>query len=437
MRAEGSNKFGRTTSHLGDHAGAISVDFLEAVEDLFGASWLKKNKGHRLQMLWGRMDAMATCELYAFGKAIRNLQPRHQRWLESTARKIKINTIDTHGLIFEILVCGYTNGYFGAEIFPAKDSEPGIDLRIKFPDNFTYAISVKNHDISIHEKDFHELSEILRVFFAERLKILGLNGRIFISCEDYMKKEDFFLCMEFLKSDFKEGFYQLIVGRLNIVYRNLVKEDKDFAKTFISNSVIIKCAHHPNEQRNFVAKLKLAGENMKKHVAPDPNRFRLLRMRVHASADIAALGDSAQRMFDESYDCGFDGVMLSQSSGVRTGDGNSRIHTVMRFAIRVQMPLLELVGTHMLKSEIGIGSMGTEPIETIFNVNGEILKISGGSYIYQKTDYYYMMSMDGNGYFGNLQSPASGVNFHSVFEFNGIETAIMAIKPSSEDVLIV
>ncbi|MEI6002262.1 hypothetical protein H3V53_35610 [Paraburkholderia bengalensis] len=437
------SKFNRTTAHLGEHAGAFADACFQAVEDLFEGAWLRKDKGHRLQTLWARRDILATNELYALGKAIRNLQPKHAKWLESTARRLKKNPADSHGLITEILVCGSTRGHGGAEVYPSKKDEPGVDLVVRFPSSFKYVMSVKNHDISIHEKAFQKLAEGLKEAFVSKLKKLGENGKLYVVCDDYMSADEFTMCIDFVRGSLRDdGAYVLIPNRLTVFYAKLVNEpDREFAKTMTSSAVLIHCGEHPNEQLNFKDKLRKAAENMQKHVARSDTCFRLLRMRVHASADIIALEKAAQDMLDANTDCGLDGVLLTQSTGAREkATNNTIIYTVVRFAGRTDHAGLvaSVQRGERLSYEFGVGSIGQTPAETFFSIgNHGPTALPRGRYVYQKTDYYYLMKRDANGLYGNLESPASGVHFHAVAELNGTEVAIQAISPASEDVLIV
>ncbi len=438
-----TGKFNRATTHLGDHAGAFADECFQAVEDLFEGAWLRKDKGHRLQTLWARRDHLATNELYALGKAIRNLQPKHEKWLESTARRLKKNPADSHGLITEILVCGSTRGHGGAEVYPSKKGEPGVDLVVRFPSGFKYVMSVKNHDISIHEKAFQKLADRLNEVFVGKLKTLGENGKLYVVCEDYMTADDFAMCEAFVRDRLRDdGEYPLIPNRLTVLYAKLIKEtDREFARTMTSSAVLIHCGQHPNEQLNFKDKLSKAAQNMQKHVARSDTCFRLLRMRVHASADIIALEKAAQDMLDADADCGLDGVLFTQSTAARERTtNNTAIYTVVRFAGRADHA--GLVGSaqrgERLSYEFGVGSIGQTPVETFFSIgNLEPTALPRDRYVYQKTDYYYLMKRDAQGLYGNLESPASGIHFHAVAELNGTEVAIQAISPSSEDVLIV
>lgn len=436
----GSNKFNRATEHLGEHAGAFAEDCIQAVEDIFEGAWLRKNNGHRLQMLWARRDRLATSELYALGKAIRKLQPKHSMWLDSTARSLKKNVFDSHGLITEILVCGSISGKGNAVVFPSKKSEPGIDLSVRFSDGFCYVISVKNHDISVHEKAFQRYADCLRETFNLKLRELGTNGKLVVMSDDYINQQDFGLCSDFLRNHLvAEGLHEIIPGKLALSYTKMRKEERDFAKTFTSSAVIICCGQHPNEQLNFRNKLLRAADNMKKHAPMKANRFRLLKMRVHASADILGLEKAAQELIDADSDCGLDGVLLTQSSVVRSGD-RSQIHTVLRYAFRLDHPGYVNAVTHgnILGVEFGIGSVGNETIETqLTNGEGLLITMPRDRYIYQRTDYYFLMKKDANGFSGNIESPASGVHYHAVMEMDDTEFVLQAISPVSEDVLIV
>lgn len=180
---------------------------------------------------------------------------------------------------------------------------------------------------------------------------------------------------------------------------------------------------------------------MQRHVSPSPDRFRLLQMRVHASADILALESAAQEMLDAPSDCGLDGVWLTQSIGVREAETDkTTIHTVLRAAMRGNHAgqIKAAQQGERVSYEFGIGSMGTTPVTSSFSSgDGVSLAMPPDFYLYQKTDFYYLMQPSASGLQGNLQSPASGVHYHQVAEIDGREIVFKAHSPEAEDVLIV
>jgi hypothetical protein len=134
-------------------------------------------------------------------------------------------------------------------------------------------------------------------------------------------------------------------------------------------------------------------------------------------------------------------VILTQTTGVRDqADNNTMIHTVFRFAARSdhQGWIASAKRGEKLHYEFGIGSVGSAPIDTIFIIDDERkMTLSRDRYVYQKMDYYYLAKRDALGFYGDLESPASGVHFHLVADFNGSEVEFQSISPESEDVLIV
>lgn len=82
-------RYGRETSALDAGQPGTCDSFLKYVENLFGDVWLKSNDAHRLQDLWQRKDHLATCELFALGRAISVLDKLHGDWLRTTSNKIK------------------------------------------------------------------------------------------------------------------------------------------------------------------------------------------------------------------------------------------------------------------------------------------------------------------------------------------------------------
>lgn len=56
-----NNKFNRAIEHLINTGSPEEViNAIQAVEDLFSLAWLSKEEGHRLQILWSRLDSLST-----------------------------------------------------------------------------------------------------------------------------------------------------------------------------------------------------------------------------------------------------------------------------------------------------------------------------------------------------------------------------------------
>lgn len=393
-----------------------------------------------MQILWARRDRLATNELYALGKAIKRLQPMHQQWLVSTAETLKKDPATSHGYITEILTCGSTQGVGGAEVRPAKKGKPGYDFSIWYPSGFRFLVSVKNHDISVHEKAFVEACDQLRSALIERLAMLGKNGRLVVQCADFMTPEIFLACQNYIKVTLREtGQSSLLDGRLTLTFSELLnKAGREFAPTKTSNLLIVWGKHHHNEQPNFRSKLKAAADNMKKHVPRSDDYARMLFMRVHFTADIEALESIAKEMIEAQWDCGFDFIALTQSAGARTAEGRSCIHTVACFAGSSDHQGLMNAAKRgdRFVYELGIGTAGKKRLKSHLMMDGDILEHPAPScYEYQQGDFYYIVAV--NGERADIGSPATGIRTHAVANFNGREVVFSTNSPDSENVLIV
>jgi hypothetical protein len=433
----------RQIAHLSDAKDPTAEDSLRAVEALFDGHWLRKARGrHRLQRLWTRSDHIASSELYALGRAIKRLQPKHHQWLQSTAKTLKKSADTSHGLITEILTCGSTRGVGNAEVHPSKQGQPAVDFSVRYPSGFKYLVSVKNHDISIHEKSFSAACDELREEFIERLGILGKNGRLVINCEVPMTPEIFSICRDHIRGRLRDtGETWLLEDKLLLIFYEFQKENgEDFAKSMTSNVLIVWCRQHPNEQLNFQDKLKQAARNMKTHVRRSDEYARLLLMRVHVTADINMMEAQAKEMLDAEWDCGFDLVMLTQSTGVRNRDGDTSIYTTVRFAGSSDHQGLAQAAMRgeRLVYEHGIGSVGTERVASRMKFGADQpLDLSTGRYEYQRGDFYYVAKEDERALHASMNSPAHGVHIHSVAHIGGQEIIFSGAYPDTDEVLII
>jgi len=431
------NNFKRRVDHLPEDA----IACLQKVEDLFGASWLKEDGNHLLQILWLRRDPLSTNELYVLGNAIKKLQPTHKDWLASIAEDIKRDAATANGFIFEIIVCGAIEGTNGAKLKPSPKNKPGVDLTLRFPDGFQYEISVKNHGISKHETEFQSRSKSLDEIFQAGLKAAGKNGRLFVSCEDHMTEEDFQRCTEVLQNTrLSTGKYDVDGSRLGMIFREFSNEPgKTFSRNFTSHLCIVSSPQHRNDRLNFRDKLSIASGNMRKHLTRTPKNFLLLRMRLHANADIIGLKNLAQEMIDHDENCGFDGVILTQATVVK-GDGRTAIHTVFQAAMNGQRDSLIQAGMagNRLNVGLGLGTIGQTPTHVQLDVgNGKPMRMDPSNYFYQRGDFYYLMKEESGVFTGEMESPASGIHTHCVWKNAGGEVLMKGISPPTEELLLI
>lgn len=432
-----NNDFKRSAHHLDP---AKSKVYLRDVADLFGEKWLGENDGHRLQILWSRKDHLATTELFGLGLAINKLKGKHKNWLTGLANNIKRQPANAHGFLAELIVCSLFVSD-DAVVRPAKKNSPGYDLEIEFEGGFKHLYSIKNHDISLHERKYQLRCAELKAAFSNRMQELKVHGALRIISDRYLEDAAFDRIIDFVSVHLKEKkTYTYLGGAMQIYFVELDAQGSPFATSHFSSEVIVISPIHRNELKNQIDRLRKAVENIAKHVPESENYFRWLWMRVHSSADVAALKKAAVEFFKDESSKGLDGVILIQPSVVRNGD-SSQVHTVFDIAARTDhqgFARSVMRGKMPTKLEFPVGSFGQTPPEVVLQTPMGSIKVSSGQYFFQRTDYYVKANKTPDGWLGEMKSPAAGVQFHSVVEFGDQHDVILqGLYPDSEELLFI
>lgn len=433
-----STTFKRSTYHLDKENSKKSEEYFQDIENLFGKDWLCRDEGHRLQILWSRKDHLATTELFGLGFAINKLKDRHRNWLIGLANNIKKQPTNAHGFLAELIVCSLFLSD-DAVVRPAKKNSPGYDLEIEFDGGFKYLYSIKNHDISQHEKEFQIKCSEIKSAFSNRMQKIKTHGALRIFSEKSLSEEEFDRIIHFVKNHLKKKQqYSYLNGAVKIFFVELDEIESPFATNHFSSEVIVIGRHHRNEKKNQIDRLIKAVENMRKHIPESEEHFRWLWMRVHSSADLPSLKNTAEKLLTSDKRVGFDGVIFIQPSVVRNGD-SSQIHTVFDFAARTDHQGLAksaMRGKLFMKLEFPVGSFSQTAPELILQTAKGPIEISNENYVYQRTDYYVKARVTSDGWIGGMNSPASGVQFHSVVELENQSNFIFqGLYPESEELL--
>ncbi|EKF7065787.1 hypothetical protein OZ487_004974, partial [Escherichia coli] len=175
------NKYMRAIDHLVTNICSEDeiVSLLKCIEDYFGYDWLKEKGKHKLQILWQRRDTLSTNELFAIGKAIKSLKLEHEVWLKKTITNIKKQPDGAHGYITEIILAASITAD-KSKTTPAPANKPGFDVSLSGDNGKKILISVKNHDISKHYKDFLKYSESIREKFISIINTLNISARLVV-----------------------------------------------------------------------------------------------------------------------------------------------------------------------------------------------------------------------------------------------------------------
>lgn len=440
MTAKGANIFGRLMGHLDQGDLAKSEKPLALVEDLFGEEWLSTNGGHRLQKLWIRKDMLSSTELFALGRAIEILTPDHSLWLRRVAKDIIRQPKNAHGYLAEIIVCASLSAPDGI-VLPASKGNKGFDLTLTMPSQFKYQVSIKNHDLSEHERVFREKCTALKTAFQKKMNELRIHGALRIASDQFIEPASLDTLVAWVSKKMEApGSYECQGGTVRVFFSELQStEERPLAGSFFSSDLMVISGFHRNELANQKSRILKAAENLKKHVSPSSNSCRFVWMRVHSSADVGLISGVVKELLAQevSGDIGFDGFIIAQPSIVRD-NGSSRVNTV--FSI-IEGPHVGLQASRKLGEKISIevlvGSLSSEPSRVLLQVDGRNIELSPHQYIYQDSDFYVLSKMENGAATGDISSPASGVRNHSVIDIDGQEIGLTGrLTPRAEELLV-
>lgn len=418
------NKFKRSLIHLQDkNTHEFIIEAIQAVENLFSEIWLKEMSGHRLQILWGRRDSLATTELFFLGKAILKLSTDNRRWLESTARDIKKDAASSHGLITEIITIGALSTD-GGLIKPCPQSNPIYDYEIEFETGYKHKVSIKNFDITIHEKAFQKRSEIIRKTFKNFLERSRSSGRMHVLLEHHILTDDLMLeiCCRIVFSFKEHGNYPGKNNSYHLFYYP-INDFESEALHPVSDIVQITARQHYNENRNITDKIDKANKQLLSD-PQNPKEIKQLIIRLGASADFDIICRHIDKISDDWEFRGFDFIQVYQPQVVDDIKCNkSSICTSVYFGDKLFYPdsssmVEKIKNTRIVKMEFAAGSISFKSIPMSFENNGIPTGLTLNSfYNFQQGDVYLKSKlMEGARYEGTMSRVYPGVVTHLVIK---------------------
>lgn len=245
-------------------------------------------------MLWNRRDALATNELFTFGRSLIAAEKASANWLKSQIKLVRgKDENNQRGAIFEILAVGYLESH--QTVRPASANQPGYDLDVENSKGALYRVSLKRYSQSKHERLFRKKSQVAESKFLDALNISRANALLYIEANDYPNESDWQnLYAEIYKitSEFRGSKTIVeIGGRWLVGLQPLTPErEEKFDDNEVSYSFVCVSPYHKNEQKNFNSKLESAVHNLDCHVSRDSSRqpIIVILLPVSASAHVLA-----------------------------------------------------------------------------------------------------------------------------------------------------
>jgi hypothetical protein len=390
---------------------------LTAVEQSFGLDWLAVSNGmHKLQRLWQRSDSLATIELVTLGDAIALVKSIDPVWMSDRIEDIKRSNATSHGHLFEVLGIAML-ARAGMQVRPTRGNLAGVDAVVSFTDGFEVRLSMKNHDISDHERFFREQSLKTRISVQKSLRGKSTSAQVLIEALECLTEPDWIRVENFINATSAVTSHpykrEAIPQKVAVGISTLAPQAgmPVLAETHFSDTFIAISKHHKNEQKNFLDKVYKATANLRKHATRSEHTANVVFMRLHPTASLNDIQTYASELLNDSEsDPGVDAFLLYQPSVTRR-DGLSSVTHHLRFINSSRY----LVAGHQFKLAALIGLVSSESSRNeLHSSNGSALVLDG-KYIYQIGDHYYRAQATATGFSANLSAIAPGILAHAVF----------------------
>lgn len=352
----------------------------ESIARLFNAKWLDQQGEHRLQILWRRKDRLAQLELFALAHAIDSLAPDHQDWLSVCAKTIRKQPQGAHGHIFEMLMIGALVAG-GGRVAPMPSRHAGHDVEVTLGDGHVLRVSIKNHDVSMHEAQFRQGCRRLKEHVEPRVRGSGGAWRVFAGGVKYFDSNAFKSLEKLLsQTPMQPAHLRSRDGHLGVSISPLGFPDVLAG----SYQLIVRSPNHPNEQDKFRKKLRDAVRAFSKNSAPLRIEYsNVVLMRVHPTANITRLHQYAEELVaDASHQV--DAIVLYQAAVANSG-GTS---TITYHAPAATSELFRNRGVQ-LQMNMGVGQSTNKPTSLqLLATIGEPVELAD-QYLFQRGHLYY------------------------------------------------
>lgn len=397
------------------------------VDLYFGSEWLNDGAGeHPLQLLWKRRDALATNELFAFGRSLLAAEQASTDWLNGQVKLVRgKDENNQRGAVFEILAVGYAASR--QSITPAPANQPGYDIDIETPMGTSYRASLKRYSQSTHERLFRKKSAVAEKQFLKALDQSGINALLYIEAKDYPNESDWqklYSKVYELASEFRGSRTivdienRWIVGFLPLEVDSQQKLDT----TKVSYSFVCTSPYHTNEQSNFLSKLETACSNLERHVPSTSELHPIIMMQLPVTASASTLAGWAKDYLKTNQSSTVQAVFFLQPY-IANNEGKSSSY-IAHFVSSAVSSSFVAKCKERLEFEVPVGIITTQPPE--WAIQGDIdEKRLPDQYVYQQGKHYILASEGGEGgVSANIAQKAPGIESIAVFKVNGQELVL-------------
>ncbi|WP_227136495.1 hypothetical protein [Kosakonia radicincitans] len=314
-------------------------------------------------------------------------------------KRYKKDSASSHGLITEIITIGSLSTD-GGVIKPCPNSNPIYDYEVYFDTGYKYKVSIKNFDITIHEKSFKEKSDIIRKSFINFLRRSSSSGKLHVVLENDILTSELLLdiCYNIAFRLKNYGHYEIANGRYHIFYSSL-NEFQSGQLHPSSDIVQVTAKKHFNENRNILDKIDSANKKLLSDPA-DHKSIKQLIIRLGATADFDVICRHIDKISEDWQQRGYDLVQVFQPQVVQDIENNkTSICTSLYMGNNIPYPLTQRIdeklnNTKLVRVEFPTNSISTESIPISFVNEGVKMDINlRPFYHYQQGDIYIKLKI--------------------------------------------
>jgi hypothetical protein len=341
------------------------------------------------------------------------LKVANPKWVEGIIARVKSNSANSHGHIFEI-VGGAMIRRMNDTYQPTAGNTPGIDGTLTSVDGFAIRLSLKNHRMSAHESSFREECKVTRSVTLDALKPNVAAHQVLIDLRTPLLPNEWRQLRDVaanIRDIPQDGLRCIAVPDKAIMQYSRMSPDESeqaFAPGYQSDTFLAISPYHNNEQKAFCDKIYGAIANLRKHAPTDDRSLNAILMRVHQTATINDLANYASTIVaDQAI---VDAIVLCQSSVIRHGEA-----TMIAICARPVESPRWAAARQTLKICSAYGVPSQEPSYfALKTASGSPLRVSE-AYVFQAGDHYCQARASGDTLSGHARSPAEGIHQHIVF----------------------
>jgi hypothetical protein len=410
-------------------------DCLKEVSTVYDDIWLNESPPvNPIQELWQRVDTLSSCELIILGESLRKIKTISSEWLTKTVRNSKSESLaNARGAAFEIITSAlWHNPPYHEVTFPPIN-EPGYDIKVIFPNNLKFVISIKNFGESTKSKATTFKSRELENIVASNLSIptdvIITNSRFPTSTawkKLIRKIPKVLMNNQRVKRNIEHGWTILKIPNL----QNLVP----FAgkQSYSLTSVI---PYHKNEILNAMSNIESAIQNLENHANQESDILcNIVFLHTSPNIDIE-LCEKWGREYFSQYETNVSTLIFFQSHRVTKGDNSVVQHTFKVVSKNNAIHRIIKRNSMILKPIIPLGVISDSSPRKTLSFNGTLVSLSE-QYVYRSGKYFQWAENENGKQSGTVQY-INGIKVNKIFKINEKQFLISGRFPPDEKLRLI